>query len=269
MCLFGQDRIFKRLRTFEGRNAMQFHTYLSYYVLRDLFLEWRRTLAQVDTVSLDAPLTDAQGGAESTRTAHEVLPTSDPTPAAALEAADETQAVARVLEQLEPERRLILKLLALGTVDLTPEDVRLIAQLTSRSIRQTLTCLEEASAALVAKALKTEDKWHTFHTVAYWIQTYQRQAAVLQERIQVGAGQSDAGMLQKWTHEKAELERKLAWRYEQQARLREELQKSDVRPSYKDIATILNLPLGTICSKIARAREEFGQKLATARVTQT
>jgi DNA-directed RNA polymerase specialized sigma24 family protein len=47
--------------------------------------------------------------------------------------------------------------------------------------------------------------------------------------------------------------------------LREELQKSDLRPSYKDIARILNAPLGTVCSKIARAHEELGQKLAAAR----
>jgi len=40
---FEKDRIFQRIRTFEGRNAIQFTTYLSFYVLRDLFLEWLRT----------------------------------------------------------------------------------------------------------------------------------------------------------------------------------------------------------------------------------
>ena len=65
--------------------------------------------------------------------------------------------------------------------------------------------------------------------------------------------------------EKAELERKLAWRYRQQAKLQEELHKADIRPSCKDIARILNIPEGTVCSRLARAREEFGQKLAMAR----
>ena len=66
-------------------------------------------------------------------------------------------------------------------------------------------------------------------------------------------------------HEKTELERKLAWRYRQQASLRQELQRSDVQPSYKDIARLLNAPVGTVCSRIARAREELWQKLARAK----
>ena len=56
--VFEKDRIFKRIRSFEGRNAIQFETYLSYYVLRDLFLEWVRTADQVDTVSLDLPVAE-------------------------------------------------------------------------------------------------------------------------------------------------------------------------------------------------------------------
>ena len=33
--VFEKARIFKRIKMFEGRNAIQFKTYLSYYVLRD------------------------------------------------------------------------------------------------------------------------------------------------------------------------------------------------------------------------------------------
>jgi len=69
--------------------------------------------------------------------------------------------------------------------------------------------------------------------------------------------------------ETAELERKLAWRYRQQAQLHEEVHKAEIRPSFKDIARILNLPEGTVCSRLARARKEFGQKLAMARSEET
>jgi DNA-directed RNA polymerase specialized sigma24 family protein len=60
---------------------------------------------------------------------------------------------------------------------------------------------------------------------------------------------------------KAELERKLAWRYLQQAKLRVELQTYHVRPSCKEIASLLNVSLGSICSKIARARAALGNEL--------
>src|SRR5262245_48355456 len=40
---FEHDRLFLRLRTFQGRNHIQFRTFFSYYVLKTLFLEWRRT----------------------------------------------------------------------------------------------------------------------------------------------------------------------------------------------------------------------------------
>ena len=50
---FEKERIFKRLRTFQGRNAIQFTTYLSFHVLRDLVLEWLRTQEDVELLSLD------------------------------------------------------------------------------------------------------------------------------------------------------------------------------------------------------------------------
>src|SRR5262249_61673161 len=49
---FERDRIFIRMRTFEGRNGIQFRTFLAYYVLRSLFLEWQRGNRELDTVSL-------------------------------------------------------------------------------------------------------------------------------------------------------------------------------------------------------------------------
>jgi RNA polymerase sigma factor (sigma-70 family) len=263
--VFEKERIFRRIQSFEGRNAMQFETYLSYYVLKDLFLEWVRTAEQVETVSLDMPIGGSDTDGERLVTVQDVLPTADPAPDTILAESREVQEVERVLHQLEAEKRLIVKLLALGTVELEPDDIRLIAHMASRSLRETLDLIEETRASLAAKAIKAGDKRHTLHTVAYWIRTYQRQIMVLEEKIHIGRLQGETHIVDKLTRDKVELERKLAWRYRQQKRLREELQKFDVRPSYKDIAKILNVPLGTTCSRIARVREELGRKLAAAR----
>ena len=266
--VFDKERIFKRISTFEGRNAIQFETYLSHYVLRDLFLEWRRTIEQVDTISLEAPVAGAEAQDARPRTVQDVLPAAEPTPAMVLEASDTAQEVHRVLSALEAEKRLVLKLVALGTIDLEPGDVRAIAHIAGRSIRETLIGLEEISVVLVEKAVHVQDRWQTFHTVAYWIQTYQRQLRTLETQCRASRDRGDTNALHRLEHDKKELERKLAWRYQQQTRLREELHKGDLRPAYKDLARLLNMPLGTICSKIARAREEFGQRLAMARGAQ-
>jgi len=263
--VFEKERIFKRISSFEGRNAMQFETYLSYYVLRDLFLEWVRTRQQVDMVSLDAPVGEATSEGERTSTVQDLLPTAESTPDAIMAEADEAQEVEGILRQLDVEKRVILKLLALDTVELAPDDIRAITQLASRSIRETLDLLEEASAGLSARAIKAQEKQEALYAVSHWIYTYQRHLTALEEHVRVSHFQGDSQALPRLTHDKAELERKLAWRYRQQARLREELRKFDVRPSYKDIASLLNLPVGTICSRIARARQEFGQRLAVAR----
>ena len=263
---FEKERIFKRLGSFEGRNAIQFETYLSYYVLRDLCLEWLRTREQVETVSLNAPVVNVEtGGERAALTLQDVLPAPEAAFDTMLEATEDLECVESVFSQLSEERRLILKLLALGSIELAPSDVQAIARMTSRSLHETLDLLDEVLEALATKAARAQEKWDTLHTVAYWIQTYQRQIAVLEERGQASRLQGNAQAVEALHTEKADLERKLAWRYRQQATLREEVHKADIRPSFKDIARILNIPEGTVCSRLARAREEFGQKLAMAR----
>jgi len=121
---FAKERIFKRLGSFEGRNAIQFETYLSYYVLRDLCLEWLRTREHVETVSLDAPVGHAEAGGERALTVQDVLPAPEAAFDAMLEATEDLECVESIFAQLSEERRLILKLLALGSIELAPSDVQ-------------------------------------------------------------------------------------------------------------------------------------------------
>jgi len=59
---FEQERIFKRLQTFQGRNAIQFTTCLSFHVLRARVLEWLRTREDVELLLLDTPSTQNTTG---------------------------------------------------------------------------------------------------------------------------------------------------------------------------------------------------------------
>jgi hypothetical protein len=62
---FDGDKIFKRLGSFEGRNEAHFQTYLRFYVLRDLFREWQRSLNEIETISWDSMGTDNKTGEEA------------------------------------------------------------------------------------------------------------------------------------------------------------------------------------------------------------
>jgi hypothetical protein len=145
--VFDRDRIFTRLKTFEGRNSIQFHTFLSYYVLKHLFLEWRRTQKEVDTVSLQTPL-GASG--EEDRTLEDVLP-GDPPPESIESEERAVGAPAKIWDILAPEERLDIKLLSLLECDLNPEEVRLLAKISGRSVRETLGLVAEIQDGLKQK----------------------------------------------------------------------------------------------------------------------
>jgi hypothetical protein len=259
---FENSRIFRKLRSYEGRNAIQFETYLSYYVLQDLMLDLQRTTEQVEFVSLEMSLAGDGVVAGETKSGRDVRAGALLTPDRLLDMIDESQEVDQLLEHLPEEKRLLLKLLALDITELTSEDIWLLAQIASRSIHETMTILDEISHTVTAKIMRAEQKRDTLHTTAYWMQKYQRQLRALEEEIDTNFLRGKTAELSKLTQAKQELERKLDWRRQQQARVRKELWKADTRPSYKDLARLFNVSLGTMCSKVARVREEFKQYLA-------
>src|SRR5262245_49586049 len=142
---FEQERIFSRTRTFEGRNSIQFRTFLSYYVLKHLFLEWRRTKKELDTISLSTPVGDP---GEEGQVLEDVLPDRVMSTADDREGVEDNPKTKEIWETLTPEERLDLKLLSLLECDLGPEDVALLAQMTGRSIIDTLTLLDEVQDRL-------------------------------------------------------------------------------------------------------------------------
>ncbi len=259
--VFENDRIFTRMATFAGRNNIQFRTFLSYYVLKHLFLEWRRTQKEVDTVSLSTPL---GGASEGGQVLEDVLP--DQTTQAAEEAiASESREANAIWEALTQEERLDLKLLSLIECDLTPRDVRLLAKAAGRSIQETLALVAEVQEGLKQKDERISQLRDDLDSVWGWILLRQKELQEITEKIR-RMGETPNATTGKLLQKKHELEQALVKRSRQKEKAIEELRSYKLTTPYKDIARLLNLTVGTVCSRIFRLRErltrEFGEAVA-------
>ena len=254
---FERDRIFSRLKTFEGRNSIQFRTFLSYYVLKHLFLEWRRTQKEVETISLQTPLGSSD---DEQRTLEDVLPQTSQEE----EFITETSASAAAVDtwnSLTVEERLDLKLLSLLECDLTPEELRLLATTAKRTIGETLALVAEVVDGLKRKDEKIARLRDDLDSVWGWILVRQKELQEINKKIHRLTSAEKPGSHDSLTAEKEALEQALAKRYRQRERITRDMQSYKLTTPYKDIARRLNMSIGTVCSRIFRLRERLLQEL--------
>lgn len=255
--VFEGDRIFARLRTFEGRNQIQFRTFLSYYVLKALFLEWQRTRKELRTVSLQAPL--GRSGEDSAL--EDVL--EDPgavDPAGASEPQAARAGAAKILESLSDEERLDLRLLALVEQDLEPSDVRLLARLSGRSVRDTAALLVEIQEGMRSKDEKATALRDELDSTWGWILLRENEVQQIRERLRLlGPGEKD--QRDRLEARCAELEASLAKRNRQRERVVQEIGSYKVTTPYKEIARLRGQTVGTVCSRLFRLRKRMAEAL--------
>jgi len=254
--VFENDRIFTRLLTFSGRNNIQFRTFLSYYVLKTLFLEWLRTTKELDTVSLYTPL----GNAEGSRTLEDTLPAAATSPVEEVESPNSGPA-AEIWNSLSPEERLDLKLLFLLERDPAPAEIREIARTSGRSLRETLSLLSEIQEGLRRKDEKLSRLTEDLDSVWGWILLRQKELQEINEKLRLlKKGEPSAGQNQLLSRQQ-EVERALAKRYRQREKIKKDIYSYKMTTPYKDIAQLLNLTVGTVSSRIFRLRERILQEL--------
>ncbi|MGE0820864.1 MAG: hypothetical protein AB7G75_00360 [Candidatus Binatia bacterium] len=254
--VFDRDRIFLRLRTFEGRNNIQFRTFLSYYVLKHLFLEWRRNRKEIDTISLQTPIADAD---HESRTLEDLLSDSvmsdsvshDPTL---------MNGPTTIFNALAPEDWLHLKLLSLLEFHLSPDDVRLLVQLSGRTIHDTLTLLAEIYEDLKRKDEKVARLCDELDSVWGWIIMRQKELQDLSKKLCLLSTVENRFDTEKLMAQKQAREQALAKRLRQRERLVEELQKYKLTTPYKAIARLLNSTPSAVYSRICRLREQLARE---------
>jgi DNA-directed RNA polymerase specialized sigma24 family protein len=253
---FERDRIFLRLRSFEGRGGIQLRTFLGFHVLRGLFLDWQRGEREIDTVSLSTPL----GHDDGERVLADVVaaPESEPHEAPA------PSRFAELWQSLDAEERLDLKLLSLLEHDLTADDVRLLARISGRSIADTIDAVDEVQCVLRRKDARLSELTAELDSAWGWLALRRRELHDTEERLRLLG--SDGEARTKLLARRSELERAIAKRTLQHARALEEIQGYKVTTSYKDIAKLKSSTVGTVCSRMFRLRRRLEERWESAEV---
>jgi len=253
---FERDRIFTRLRSFEGRNAIQLRTFLAYYVLRALFLDWQRGRRELETVSMDSEPGPEGGAPLGDRLASPVA--DDPAPTRADEGA-----MAEVWAGLAPEERLDLKLLSLLEHDLDGDDMRLLSQLARRRLDETRALVDEVQAALRSKDVRIAALSGTLDSVWGWLVLRRRELQDVERKLDELRDQSTA-VATALRERRAELEAAIARRNQQRDRLLKQIGGFKVTTPYKDIARLKGSTVGTVCSRLFRLRERLAARFPAA-----
>ncbi len=246
--VFERDRIFTRIRSFEGRNQIQFRTFLAYYVLRSLFLEWQRGLRELDTVAMEG---DADEVAD---------------PASAQDAEQPGGPVPAAWTALGPEEQLDLKLLSLLEYHVTPEDVRLLAKVSRRSTDETLDVLAEVETELRRRDVAVSRLRDDLDSVWGWIVLRRRELHETDEKLRLLGSDDESANARRLLERRRDLEQALAKRTRQHEKLLEQIRSAKMTTPYKDIARLLNSTVGTVCSRIFRLRERLERAVRTAEV---
>ena len=240
--LFDNDRLFRRLRTYEGRASLG--AYLRGYALPDLYRQFRAmtTKKTIHTISLN---TDCPREPADTSAA----------PGMPNETAPEQKCCSGLFARLDPYQRLLVKLLYIEDFSLSPEEVQQFAERSQRSVREVVELVEQARESVRQREVRRRGKQEEAESAGQWILRYERKLAGLAEDLRnAPAGSTHAARLRA---EADELERKRAWRQQQQQRALAETQRAMVTLRYREIAELLNAKPGPVRADITHLRQEL------------
>jgi RNA polymerase sigma factor (sigma-70 family) len=258
--VFERDRIFTRLRTFQGRGGMQLRTFLAYHVLRALFFDWQRTERELETVSLSQPL-----AGDTERTLEDVVAVAAADPEE--EPAVAGGAAAAAWSSLEPEEQLDLRLLSLLEQDLPPGDLRLLARLSGRSLGEALALVGEVQTALRQKDERLAALGDELDSTWGWLSLRRRELQETDEKIRLLGPGHDQRTRQQLLERREDLAAAIEKRARQRERLLEEIRGFKLTTSYKDIARLKGSTVGTVCSRIFRLRQRLEERWQEAGVS--
>ena len=134
------------------------------------------------------------------------------------------------------------------------EEIRFLCQKSGRPYREIITIVEETRSGLRRKDEQFTSLQDHLDSIFGWMLLYQKELTKVLETLESATEGSSEHI--ELSCQKEELERKLEWRYRQRKEVLDKVRKFRIRTPYRDIARLLNVPIGTVCSLVARIRDE-------------
>lgn len=241
---FEKGRVFKRLLTFKGRCSLR--TY-QYYILNDLYNEWKRRekLHALPTESLNAPVNP-----DSDTEMVDFLEDHDSSCTALFDNESISLNIFdKALIQLSDEERIYIRLLTYHESGLDVSDLRVISRISEKPLNEVIDSLNELDKRLAEKDEDYAGRLAKLDEIEVKILNIEKQLRVFRRE-----GHEKNG---NFNNEINELEGKLQWRHTQKNKLLRLYKRANVSLSYRDIAALLSVSVGTVSAKATNAKERF------------
>lgn len=202
--------------------------------------------------SIDSPLQ----GKEGEMVMRDILQDPIPTPKKEIEEKEELSRIEVAIKRLDDEERIYLKLISFLEIDIESEDIRVISRISGLNLQETIENIFELEESLSKRYALYKKKREELDKINYWILIYEKHIKKLKNNKFTSTIEVEQLVINK-----NELERKVLWRKKQKEKLLKKYRESSPKVSYREIAKLLNVSVGTVSSKIKNARARLNEVL--------
>ena len=178
------------------------------------------------------------------------------TPRQEIEEKEGLSRIEAAIKRLDDEERIYLKLLSFSEIDIESEDIRVISRISGLNLQETIENIFELEESLSKRYELYKKKREELDKINYWILIYEKHIKKLKNNKFTSTIEVKQLIINK-----NELERKVLWRKKQKERLLKKYRESSPKVSYREIAKLLNVSVGTVSSKIKNARARLNEIL--------
>ena len=178
------------------------------------------------------------------------------TPRQEIEEKEGLSRIEAAIKRLDDEERIYLKLLSFSEIDIESEDIRVISRISGLNLQETIENIFELEESLSKRYELYKKKREELDKINYWILIYEKHIKKLKNNKFTSTIEVKQLIINK-----NELERKVLWRKKQKERLLKKYREYSPKVSYRGIAKLLNVSVGTVSSKIKNARARLNEIL--------